>query len=159
MPSPILRRGDVLAGLCLAALGAYIALQSLAWQVLGPSGPGPGFFPLIYGTLMVGLSLALVVRAASRRAVRADAPQETAARGDTRAAITIWILFVAAVAAIKYVGFLVSLGLLLLLVSRLIYARPLWQGAAAAILGPALFYLIFSLGLQVRLPTGTLTGL
>ena len=167
MLSPSRRRGDVLAGLVLAALGTYIAGQSLAWQVLGPSGPGPGFFPLIYGALMVVLSLALVVKATMRRPARAaatPAPLEEPARepaldSDPRAAIAIWLLFVATIAAIKYVGFLIAFGLLLLLTSRLVFSRPLWQGAVAAIVAPPLFYLVFVLGLQVRLPVGTLTGI
>lgn len=163
MLSPTRRRGDVIAGLALAALGTSVAVQSLTWQVLGPAGPGPGFFPLIYGGLMVALSLALVVRATTRRRPGAEpvaAPLgEPAAGTDPRAAVAIWLLFVAAIAAIKFIGFLVAFGLLLLLASRLVFARPLWQGAAAAIIGPVLFWLVFVLALQVRLPLGTLTGI
>lgn len=162
MLSPTRRRGDVIAGLALAALGTSVAVQSLTWQVLGPAGPGPGFFPLIYGGLMVALSLVLVVRATTPRRPGAEpvpAPLGEPAGTDPRAALAIWLLFVAAIAAIKFVGFLVAFGLLLLLASRLVFARPLWQGAAAAIIGPALFYLVFVLALQVRLPLGTLTGI
>jgi hypothetical protein len=94
------------------------------------------------------------------RAAATPAPlEEPALDSDPRAAIAIWLLFVATIAAIKYVGFLIAFGLLLLLTSRLVFSRPLWQGAVAAIVAPPLFYLVFVLGLQVRLPVGTLTGI
>jgi putative tricarboxylic transport membrane protein len=152
------RRGDVWAGLFLAALGAYIATQSLTWQVLGPSGPGPGFFPLIYGTLMIALSLALVARATFGRAEPAPTGGEPVDWEGRKAALILWLLFVAAVFAMRYVGFLVAFALLFFLVTRIVFSRPLWHSAAAAVAGPALFYLVFALGLQVRLPLGTLTG-
>lgn len=158
MVVPSARRGNVWAGLFLAALGAYIATQSLTWQVLGPSGPGPGFFPLIYGTLMIALSLALVARAAFGRAEPAPTGGAPVDREGTKAALILWLLFVAAVFAMRYVGFLVAFALLFFLVTRIVFSRPLWHSAAAAVAGPALFYLVFALGLQVRLPLGTLTG-
>ena len=51
------RDGDVISGGLLAALGSYIVLEARAWTYSGPEGPGPGFFPIWYGILMIGLSL------------------------------------------------------------------------------------------------------
>ena len=53
------RDGEALAGAALAALGVHIVRQALGWEIMGPDGPGPGFFPFGYGALMIVLSLGL----------------------------------------------------------------------------------------------------
>ena len=50
------RKGDFWAGLVLAGLGIFIVTQAWGWSYMTEEGPGPGFFPLWYGTVMVGLS-------------------------------------------------------------------------------------------------------
>jgi len=66
---PIFHRYNALAGLLLIALGAFIVQQSVHWEFLGRNGPGVGFFPLIYGSLIVVLALVLAVKSllAARR--------------------------------------------------------------------------------------------
>ena len=58
--NPLYRKGDFWAGLLLAGLGFYIVSQAWAWPYMTEEGPGPGFFPMWYGTVMVALSLLLV---------------------------------------------------------------------------------------------------
>ena len=57
--APLLRRGDFWSGLALAALGAWIVREARGWPYMTEEGPGPGFFPVWYGSLMVVLSLPL----------------------------------------------------------------------------------------------------
>ena len=59
--------GDVVSGAVLAGLGVFIILEARQWDYLGADGPGPGFFPLWYGVLMVALSLVLVVTSLAKR--------------------------------------------------------------------------------------------
>ena len=63
-----LKKGDVISGAVLAALGVFIITQALAWDYYTLDGPGPGFFPFWYGVAMVVLSLLLVLQ-------RQDKPQ------------------------------------------------------------------------------------
>ena len=74
MLGAFLRKGDVISGAVLAALGVFIITQARAWDYYTLDGPGPGFFPFWYGVAMVVLSLLLVVNAA-----RADSDGESKA--------------------------------------------------------------------------------
>jgi putative tricarboxylic transport membrane protein len=153
--SEAVRRGEIVAGLALAVLGAYVATQSLTWEVLGRSGPGPGFFPLIYGALMVVLSLMLVVRSAGRRSTESSDPMDWRGVG---VAMSLWITFAASVLVMKYFGFLIALALLMFFIARVVFSRRIAHALAAALVAPPLFYAVFTFGLQVRLPVGSLTG-
>jgi hypothetical protein len=55
----LFHRYNALAALALLALGVFIVQQSVHWEFLGRNGPGVGFFPLIYGSLIVVLALVL----------------------------------------------------------------------------------------------------
>jgi putative tricarboxylic transport membrane protein len=162
MPSTFMRRGEIVSGAGLALLGLYIARESLQWDVLSETGPGPGFFPLVYGILMVILSVALVVRAAGAGraggAGRARGAGQGANWPGVVAALTVWLAFVATIPLMSYFGFLVAVGLLMAFVTRFIYGRSIGYSVAAALITPALFYAIFALALQVRLPVGSMTG-
>ena len=65
-------RNHFWAGLFLLALGCFIVQQSQQWQILGANGPGVGFFPLAYGSLIVLLALVLTLKSfwAQRREAR-----------------------------------------------------------------------------------------
>ena len=56
------RTGDFVSGIALAALGAFIVERAHGWTYMGEDGPGPGFFPTWYGSVMVVLSVVLVAR-------------------------------------------------------------------------------------------------
>ena len=101
-----LNRGDFWSGLVLAGLGAYIISEARGWVYLGPEGPGPGFFPLWYGLVMVVLSLFLVAQ--SVLAKRTDAASEPTSWADIRRALTCWLALVISVGLLKIVGFVVS---------------------------------------------------
>ncbi|HYI89614.1 MAG TPA: tripartite tricarboxylate transporter TctB family protein, partial [Beijerinckiaceae bacterium] len=103
------RDGDVISGGLLAALGSYIVLEARAWTYSGPEGPGPGFFPIWYGILMIGLSLFMVIsKLMTARGDKGDAY-------DWRAigrSLSTWLAFALAVALLKPLGFLLSFALL-----------------------------------------------
>jgi hypothetical protein len=91
----IARDRDVISGAVLAALGVFILSQALQWNLIGPDGPGPGFFPVGYGVLMTGLSLYLVVKSA----VKPDPAARTAVDwSGTGRALGTWGLFAGSIA-------------------------------------------------------------
>lgn len=136
------RSPDFWSGLALAALGAYIIVEARSWDYLTPEGPGPGFFPLWYGIAMLGLSLFLVV---SPSDLRMDW------RGSGRALAT-WAALALSVAALKFVGFVVSFAALTFFMVAVMYRRSALTAAAVALGTAAGFYLIFPLALGVALP-------
>ena len=148
---PFARSGDFWSGLALAALGAYIVGQAWSWVYLGEEGPGPGFFPLWYGSLMVLLSLSLVVNAVRKNAVATPVRWP-----DVRRALLCWIAFVISIALMPLAGFAVSFALLTWFIVAVMARQPQRIAWPLAVGGALLFYALFELGLELSLPKGLL---
>lgn len=145
--------GDVVSGAVLAGLGIYIVLEARRWEYLGADGPGPGFFPLWYGVVMIALALLLVVTSATRRAAAAGTDADTREIGR---ALATWAGLAACIGLLKVLGFLLAFTLFTFFVAAVMYRRPLLPSLAAAV-GCALgFHLLFPLALNVELPKGFL---
>jgi len=139
-------QADFWSGLAFAGLGSYVIFQASRWEYAGNDGPGPGFFPLWYGIVMVALSLFLVV--SSVRSSDASRIDWTGARR----AFATWGALVAAVALMKWTGFAAAFAALTFFIACVMYRRRLWVGAVGGVLASAAFYAIFVLALGVKLP-------
>ena len=148
------RKGDFWAGLVLAALGAYIIRESMGWVYLGEDGPGAGFFPRWYGIVMVVFSLLLVAGAVLKHdpALRNRAIQWR----EMRRALTCWAALVTCVALLKVVGFFLSFSLLGWFLIAVMFRQPQRIALVISIGGAIGFYLLFSWGLNLALPSGML---
>jgi len=147
------RDGDVVSGGLLAALGLYVVLEARTWTYSGPEGPGPGFFPLWYGVLMVALSLFLIGSRITKARVEDEGPADWKGIGR---ALGTWLVFVVAVALLKPLGFVLSLALLTFFLVIVIFRR---SPVTAAITAGAIalgFHLTFPVALGVQLPVGLL---
>lgn len=154
MTKSIFRDGEVIAGSLTAALGAYITVTATRWDVIGPEGPGPGFFPVGYGIALIVLSLILIFqRFTAARDKEENKPFDWA--GFRRAAIT-WIAFTASTALMPTLGFYISFGLLTLFLALFVFEKPLKTGLTAGVLSAVGFYVVFDFALDVALPAGFL---
>lgn len=151
---PLARNGDFWSGLVLAALGAYIVNTARAWDYMSEDGPGAGFFPTWYGSLMIVLSLVLVGQSVLRRG-NGPAPKPVRWREIGRA-FTCWIAFVAAIALMNVLGFTVSFALLTWFIITVMAGKSQRLAIPIAAGGAALFYVIFVVALEISLPTGYL---
>ncbi|MDB5891314.1 MAG: hypothetical protein JWP47_2145 [Polaromonas sp.] len=149
-----IRRGDFWAGLALAALGTYVVTQAWGWAYMTEEGPGPGFFPLWYGTVMVVLSVLLVVGTVLKQDPRAR--PKALHWGEMRRAMTCWAALAACVAIIKFVGFMIAFGLLTWFIIAIMFRRGQADALAYSIGGAVGFYALFTWGLELQLPIGTL---
>ena len=146
------RKGDFWAGLVLAALGTYIIKESLGWVYLGEDGPGAGFFPRWYGIAMVVFSLLLVAGAVLKH--------DPALRNrvidwrEIRRALTCWTALVVCVALLKVLGFFLSFSLLGWFLIAVMFRQPQRIALSVSIGGALGFYLLFSWGLDLALPSG-----
>ncbi len=147
------RSGDFLSGLALALLGAYIVSEARGWTYMGEDGPGPGFFPMWYGSLMVGLSLVLVARSAL---AAATANAKTLRWREVGRALTCWAAFVACIALMGWIGFAASFALLTWFLATFMARKSQRVAIPLALGGAALFQVLFSTLLQVNLPGGVL---
>jgi putative tricarboxylic transport membrane protein len=146
------RDGDVISGGLLAALGLYILLEARNWTYSGPGGPGPGFFPIWYGVLMIALSLALIASRLLTAREEAGAPDWSA----IARALSTWLAFAAAVALLKPLGFLVSFALLTFFLVAFVFRRSPLTAAVTALAVALGFQITFPWALGVPLPVGLL---
>ena len=137
---------DLWSGLALGGLGAYIIVQASRWEYLGADGPGPGFFPLWYGIVMVVLSLLLMFVS-----LKAANPERIDWTGAGRA-FAAWSAFAVAAALLKIAGFLVCFAALTFFIVAVMYRRPYWVAATVGVAAAAGFYAVFALALGVKLP-------
>lgn len=144
---PFVRSGDFWSGIALAALGAYIVSEARRWTYMSDDGPGAGFFPLWYGSLMVVLSLVLVAQAALRRA-----PPGEVRWPEVRRALASWLAFVACVALMPWIGFIAGFALLTWFIVAVMARRPHRVAVPVAIGFALLFYGVFDWGLDLTLP-------
>ena len=144
---PYVRSGDFWSGIVLAALGAYIVSEARRWTYLSEEGPGAGFFPLWYGSLMVVLSLVLVAQSA----LRGKQPVEVR-WGEVRRAFTAWVAFVVCVALMPWIGFIASFALLTWFVVAIMGRRPQRVAIPLAIGFALFFYGLFDWALDLSLP-------
>src|SRR5438034_10574970 len=103
MLKEFVRNGEAVSGAVLAALGAYIFLQSRAYDYYTADGPGPGFFPTWYGVAMVLLSLALIIASLRKGGGRRAVDWRAISR-----ALGTWAAFAGSVALMGTLGFMVS---------------------------------------------------
>ena len=159
-----LNRNHVLAGLFLLALGFFVVQQSLQWEILGVNGPGVGFFPLAYGSLIVVLALVLTLKSMwaqlqqKRRTLELDDPAQTDPPGKVFAALSVWLAFAISIALMKFIGFYLGFGLLIMFMTRVIFSRESRFVFLSGLLVPAGFFVVFGLLLKVQLPVGVWTG-
>jgi putative tricarboxylic transport membrane protein len=164
----LLRTGDFWAGLAFAALGAYIVSEARGWVYLAEDGPGAGFFPLWYGVAMLVLSFALVVGAARKTnpgdampatesvAVDGVRPRGASSWKDTGRALACWAALGVSVALLNLVGFIVSFTLLSWFIVTILCGKRPGFALAISVGYAVLFWVVFSWGLDMGLPSGKL---
>ena len=147
------RDRDVWSGLALAALGIFVLREALQWTYVGPDGPGPGFFPVGYGILLVGLSLFQIAKAILRPDPSAREAMDWHGLGR---ALGTWGAFAAAIAAMQPLGFYASFALLTIVLVAGVMKKPLGVAVVTALAMSASFYVVFSWLLGLDLPAGSL---
>ena len=148
------RKGDFWSGLAMAALGAYVVSQALRWDYMGEDGPGAGFFPMWYGSLMIVLSLLLVLGAVLKS--DPSAADRRINWAELRRVGASWGAFVACIALLQPLGFILSFGLMTWFMVSVLFRKPQKVAIPTAVISPLGFYAVFAWALGISLPTGAL---
>ena len=149
-----IRKADFWSGLVLVVLGAYIVKEAWSWEYLSVEGPGPGFFPLWYGGAMIVLSLLLVAGAVLKSDSAALHRQVN--WSELRRVLTCWAAFVACIALLNAMGFVVSFALMTWFIIAVLFRKSQRLAIGVGVGGALSFYALFSLALGVTLPSGFL---
>jgi putative tricarboxylic transport membrane protein len=150
-----LRKGDFWSGLALAALGAFIVERASHWAYVGDDGPGPAFFPMWYGGVMLVLSLLLVAGAVLKR----GAGGAELRWSELRRALLCWVAFAVCIALLKPLGFMLAFALLTWFIVAMMYGQSQRKALLLGIGGAVLFQLLFSYVLDIQPPAGVFGGL
>ena len=130
-------------------LGAAAAAYSWSLELIGPSGPESGLFPLIAALIVTGAGIVLLLRPATR----ATAPEFARGAGLRRiAGVVAGLAFMAL--ALPYAGFAVTGALTMLILVRTA-GDSSWPGAIVlAAASVALVLWLFGHVLGMALPRG-----
>ena len=137
-------KGELALALVFVALGGLWVAKALRMSIWDGFAPDSGFLPLIYGLLLAGFALAVVAQLAL-----AGAPS---AEGDVRKPLLVLAVLIAAVSALPFAGFALSVFLLLAFLYAVVERLPVVTSlvVSAAITGG--LYLVFKTWLGVPLP-------
>ncbi|WP_433873558.1 tripartite tricarboxylate transporter TctB family protein [Saccharopolyspora sp. CA-218241] len=148
----------------LALLGGAFATTAVPYGVLVDDNRiGPGFLPLVAGSLLAVFSLLLLARELrTPTAPEPDPPGEDrddAGRSATerrRILRRVFGLLLLTLLAVPYLGMVLSFGLLVLAISTWLERRRLPQALLMSAATATAMHLLFAVLLDIPLPTGVL---
>lgn len=149
-----MKRTDQAAGVIALILGVYAISQALALPYTAEFGrPGAGFFPFWLGLALVFLGALVIVNATVKpMADQGPAPFQSVHQIKKPGLILLTILI--AILALHTLGFLVMVGLFLVMLLVVVEKVKLVIGLVTAIVGATSFYLVFEVWLKIQLPIG-----
>jgi hypothetical protein len=93
-----------------------------------------------------------------QRVLELDDPAQTEPPTKLLAALSAWLAFAISIALMKFIGFYLAFGLLVMFMTRVIFSREPRFVVLSGLLVPAGFLLVFGWLLKVQLPVGVWTG-
>ena len=146
------KRADAIAAIILISFSGYVIIESLTMPIYAQYGPGPGLFPLGLGILLAVLSVALLWDGINPG--KTDKPSPFQEKKGL-VSITLAILGLVGYAIlITKLGYLITTFLLVIFLMMVVARDKVKTTALTAIGVTLLLYLIFEVGLHMRLPKG-----
>jgi putative tricarboxylic transport membrane protein len=161
----ITRAGEVVTYGALTLLGVVAAVIGQGYGLLLANGQvGPGMVPTVSGALLAVLGAVLLLRAVREHRTSPPPPVDRESRDifgrtEPERVRHLWLVFgllLAAIFAVSLLGFLVSFGAFVLVVSTWVERRRLLSSLAITVGAVAFIYLVFVVFLRVPLPQGLL---
>lgn len=147
------RLSELMAGLLFLLCGSammYLSPRLPGGIGLSAAEPGPGLFPMIVGALMSVAAAAHLFQTLSKKINEAESAQRA-----PRDIIFLVITIGSYIVLLPRAGFFVA-AFLLLLGSLSIFDMPgWWRRIITAAVSTGISYLVFTLGLSVRMPMPT----
>ena len=154
LSSPRAYRTDQFSALLWLIAGVVIILQSRELDYMAEYGPGPGFLPFWLGVGFIILGLALFAKATFF--INKDETIEIPTRHATYQLLLVIAAVLGLAVLAETIGFIICIGLLffflLAFVERQGWKFSLIMGFSSSLV----FWIIFELGLDQRLPPGLL---
>jgi len=151
-----MRNRDFFSSLIFIALGTIFCTGGLKYKLSHFGSPGAGFFPFLFGLVLIGLSVGLLIVSATELKKPSENffPQKDSLRKILLAAGAL----LAYILGLPYTGFLLITFLFIVFMFRFIEPANWPPTLLAAFLTSAISFVIFELWLGVQLPKGFLRG-
>ena len=150
-----MKHGGVGSGIFWLVIGILLTIGASRYEVGRFAQPGPGFFPLGLGLLLILLSLTVIVGELKRSSLNSQDNPPPISDGWKKVVYTVVILFVAAFFFEK-IGYLLTFFLLILLLMRVAGGQSWKMTLLVAFCSTLGAYLVFVLLLKQPLPRGLL---
>lgn len=149
------KSGDMWAGLFFLFLGVAVVVGSLRMPLGTPLDPQPGFFPLLAGIFLSGLSIAHLVLAYLKRKKSMNMQAFGAV---WRPAFLIGGLFIYTF-ILDPLGYVIATIFLSVIILRILESKSWWKLSAISLASSVGSFILFDRILGVTLPLGLLKGL
>ncbi len=143
-------KGNLISAVCLAAFGIYVISVAAKLAYVSEVGPGPGFFPLWLGILLVLFAAGLVFASLSTR--QSEAKGKSPSWSAAGRALAGWSALMVAIALLGSIGFALSFIVLTMILIVALDRRPALLAVGVGIGLAVAFHLIFVVALDVSLP-------
>jgi putative tricarboxylic transport membrane protein len=147
------RLSGVLAGLVFLLIGSgliYLSPRLAGGLGLSAAEPGPGLFPMLVGAMMVVAAAAHLVQTVAQAAEEGESEHRA-----PRDIVLLVITIAAYILLLPRAGFFIA-AFLLLLGCLSIYDMPgWWRRIATSVVATLVSYGVFTLGLNVNMPSPT----
>lgn len=137
-------KGEVVLALVFAATGAFWIARAARMTLWEGFAPDSGFLPLIYGVLLAGLAVVVLIQIWF-----GAAPGDSE---DVGKPFLVLAALIVAVAALAFAGFLVSVFALLLFLYAFVERLPWLNATVVSAATTGALYLVFKTWLGVPLP-------
>jgi len=152
---PVSDRTYRIANICTAAfvagLGAFLLISGIGYGVWDGTRPGPGFFPVCIGIVVLLLGVIWLMQSVLNRLVREDDSTTPDRQGARNILLSIGCVIGFAV-LIDLIGFVADFALMLFILFAVIGRRRWWIALLVSIVTTALITLLFRNVLGVPLP-------
>ena len=143
-------KGNLAAGVVLAAFGAYVISVAVRLPYVSEVGPGPGFFPLWLGIGLVLFGAVLMFAAFTSSAK--ETKSESQSWQMTMRSLAGWVAVMVAIALLSTIGFVLSFIILTVFLIVALDRRPVFLAVGVGVGLAVVFHLIFVIALDVSLP-------
>jgi putative tricarboxylic transport membrane protein len=147
-------RTDIIESVLLILVGIGVVIESIRLQVGTPLMPQPGFFPLLGGMLLIGLSVTFLVRSWLERGQASRQSQE--AFGELRRPLILVVGMSLYTAVLEWLGYILPTVLITAIILRVLGVTS-WKELSLASVGISVgTYFFFGRLLGIELPPGVL---
>jgi putative tricarboxylic transport membrane protein len=146
------KNGDTWAGFFFLFLGIAVIIGALQLPLGTPLDPQPGFFPLMAGIFLSGVSILHLIRAFPKKS-----PGRQTAGAAWRPTLLISGLFVYSI-ILDPLGYVIATVVLSMIILRILESKAWWKLVTIGLAASIGSYILFDRILGVTLPPGILKG-